>query len=85
MISAALLALVSLSAPASATVSYAGDSVTASKGHPTLAARGAAKSSAPAVCHPEPSKGRACRHVVAQAEQAQRPVLAVADRAVAND
>jgi hypothetical protein len=85
MISAALLALVSLSAPASAPLAYAGESVAASKGHPAVVARGQGKASAPTVCHPDPSKGRACRHAIVQAEQAERPVLAVADTAVTKD
>ena len=83
MISAALIALVSLSAPVSSPLAYAGDSVAASKGHPAVAVRGQGKASAPAVCHPDPSKGRACRHAIVQAEQAERPVLAVADAPVA--
>ncbi|WP_232494329.1 hypothetical protein [Novosphingobium kaempferiae] len=84
MISAALLALVSLSTPGAATVAYAGESIGAAKGHPTVVARGTAKSaSAPTVCHPDPSKGRACRHTIVQAEQAQRPVFAVADATTA--
>lgn len=84
MISAALLALVSLSSPVSGTVAYAGDSVAAGKGHPAVAARGAVKSSAPTVCHPDPSKGRACRHTVVQAEaaaQAKAPAFAAAEAA----
>jgi hypothetical protein len=87
MISAALLALVSLSTPASTSLAtaYAGDSVAASKGHPAIVARAQGKASAPTVCHPDPSKGRACRHAVVQAEQAERPVLAVADAAVTKD
>jgi hypothetical protein len=84
MISAVLLALVSLSAPASApaTAAYAGETITAMKGHATPAKRAAATRShaAPVACHPEPSKGRACRHTIVQAEQAERAAaLAVAD------
>ncbi|HUD29393.1 MAG TPA: hypothetical protein VMQ93_11015 [Novosphingobium sp.] len=83
MISAALLALVSLSAPAAAPVAagYAGDSVVAAKGHPIPARGKVARSSAPVACHPEPSKGRVCRHNVVQAEQAERAALAHADAA----
>ncbi len=86
MISAALLALVSLSSPAAAPVTfgYAGEAVTAAKGHPTPAKRTVvAKSSAPVACHPEPSKGRACRHNIVQAEQAERS--AVADAGAAHE
>lgn len=82
MISAALLALVSLSVPAAAApqAGYAGETVTAAKGHPTPAARGTvARSSAPVACHPEPSKGRACRHNIVQAEQAERAALTSAE------
>lgn len=86
MISAALLALVSLSSPLQGTAAYAGDSVRASKGHPAVAVRGAAKASAPSVCHPDPSKGRACRHTIVQAEQAeQRPEFAVAEAVAVKD
>ncbi|EJL26500.1 hypothetical protein PMI02_02997 [Novosphingobium sp. AP12] len=83
MISAALLALVSLSAPAAvpAAAGYAGDSVTAGKGHPAVARGKVARSSAPVACHPEPSKGRVCRHNIAQAEQAEREGLARNDGA----
>ncbi|WP_404482330.1 hypothetical protein [Novosphingobium sp. BL-52-GroH] len=88
MISAALLALVSLSSPAAAPVSagYAGETVAAMKGHPTPA-RGApvARSSAPVACHPEPSKGRVCRHNIAQAEQTERAALAQADAGTARE
>lgn len=78
MISAALLALVSLSAPSAAPISsaYAGESVAAAKGHPAVARGKVARSSAPVACHPEPSKGRVCRHNIAQAEQAEREALA---------
>lgn len=78
MIATALLALVSLSAPSAApmSVAYAGESVAAGKGHPTLARGTATRSSAPVACHPEPSKGRVCRHHVAQAEQAEREAVA---------
>jgi hypothetical protein len=83
MISAVLLALASISAPAAApaTAAYAGDSVTAAKGHPAVARGKVARSSAPVACHPEPSKGRVCRHHVAQAEQAERQALAPKERA----
>lgn len=83
MISAALLALVSLASPAvQAVPAYAGETVTAMKGHAALPARTTvAKSGAPVACHPEPSKGRACRHLIVQAEQADRAALATADEA----
>ncbi|VWX51565.1 hypothetical protein [Novosphingobium sp. 9U] len=89
MITATLLALASLSTPATAllpTASYAQDTVRASKGHPSLPARADAgrTSAAPAVCHPDPSKGRACRHHVAKKQEARalerrRAELATAD------
>jgi hypothetical protein len=83
MISAVLLALASLSTPAAAPVAYAGESVAAGKGHATPAKPTAvARSRAPVACHPEPSKGRACRHNVVQAEQAEREALAAADATV---
>ncbi|KMS53470.1 hypothetical protein V474_22410 [Novosphingobium barchaimii LL02] len=93
MISAALLALVSLSspfaapapAPAPAPAAYAGETIAAMKGHPTPARSSAARSAAPAVCHPDPSKGRACRHVIVQAEQAERATVAVADGGAARE
>lgn len=77
MISAALLALVSLSGSTAAPVSaaYAGETIAAMKGHATPARGTAVKSRAPVACHPEPSKGRACRHNIAQAEQADRAIL----------
>ncbi|WP_159983507.1 MULTISPECIES: hypothetical protein [unclassified Novosphingobium] len=87
MISAALFALVSLSSPSAAPVSaaYAGETIAAMKGHPTPARSAAARSAAPAVCHPDPSKGRACRHVVVQAEQAERATLAGVDAGAARE
>jgi hypothetical protein len=73
MISAALLALASLTAAVPAPAAYAGETISAMKGHPALPARAAtAKSGAPVACHPEPTKGRACRHHIVQAEQAKR-------------
>lgn len=82
LISAAVLAFVSLSTPTSiaAPAAYAGESVMASKGH-AIPARPAvaAKREKQVACHPDPSKGRACRHNLVQAEQAERPALAVAE------
>lgn len=78
-ISAAVLALATLSTPvASTTAAYAGESVTASKGHATPA-RVASRASAPVACHPDPMKGRACRHLIVQAEQADGKAVAVAE------
>jgi hypothetical protein len=87
MISAVLLALASLSIPsaAPATAALAGDSVTAGKGHPAVARGKVARSSAPVACHPDPSKGRVCRHNIAQAEQAEREALGRADRVAVAD
>lgn len=83
IVSATLLALVSLSAPAAPAaapaVAYAGESVAASKGHPALPRAAKSRSAAPAVCHPDPTKGRVCRHNIVQAQAAARPALAEAD------
>ncbi len=77
MISAALIALASLSAPVAtpvaavpASAAYASDTVAHLKGHPAVARPAKAQRSAAPACHPDVSKGRACRHHVAQARQA---------------
>lgn len=95
IISATVFALVSLSSPTGATspvhaptAAYAGDTIAHMKGHAAPARPVVAVKAGPAAaCHPEPSKGRACRHHAAQAEEARRaersaekPALAVAVR-----
>jgi len=87
MISAALFVLISLSSPsaAPAQAAYAGETIAAMKGHPTPARSSTTRSAAPAVCHPDPSKGRACRHVIVQAEQAERATLAEAAAGAARE
>ncbi|MFC0205924.1 hypothetical protein [Novosphingobium soli] len=79
MMSAPLVALVLLSGAPSPAAAYAGDTVVAAKGHPTPAKPARlAKSAAPVACHPDPSKGRVCRHNIVQAEEQEgrRAVLA---------
>lgn len=82
MISATILAVVgfTLAAPAPQ-AGYAPDTIRALRGHHSLPATTEtkdAKGAAP-VCHPDPLKGRACRHHHAKAEQsAAREALAVA-------
>lgn len=75
MIVASLLALAALAAPTSAPLAnpgYGQDTMRHLKGHPSLPAPApTAESSAPAVCHPDPGKGRACRHHVSKREQAR--------------
>lgn len=85
MITLTLAALATVASPvpaAAPAAAYAGETIAAMKGHP-VAARGAARAarSAPAVCHPDPAKGRACRHEIAQAEARDTavPTLAVAE------
>lgn len=92
IISATAFALASLSSPAGAghapTAAYAGDTIAHMKGHAAPARPVVAVKAGPAAaCHPEPSKGRACRHHAAQAEEtrraersAEKPALAVAAR-----
>jgi hypothetical protein len=85
MIVASLLALATLAAPASAPLANAGygqDTMRHLKGHPSLPAPAAKpESSAPAVCHPDPGKGRACRHHVSKREQARSEARARAELA----
>lgn len=92
MPSLALLVVAAFAAPSPAALpvaGYAGETIAHSKGHMTVAARDAApaRTAAPAVCHPDPSKGRACRHHVAQAEEAraERSAFAVAEVAQVRD
>lgn len=83
MISAVLLAVATLSTPSAApAAAYAPDTIRHLKGHASLPAPSARKDrAAPAVCHPDPGKGRMCRHHVAQQEAAHRETLASADAA----
>ena len=87
MVSAFLLALATLSAPAlaaPASAGYSPDTIRHMKGHPSLpVAREAKDSAAPAVCHPDPTKGRICRHHVAKQEAARGEALARAEVAAA--
>ncbi|MCJ2176970.1 hypothetical protein [Novosphingobium album (ex Hu et al. 2023)] len=82
MISAFLLAIAGLSAtPASAYPAYGTDTVRSLKGHPSLPVAAKAEKSAAtqAKCHPEPSKGRTCRHHVAQTKQERQNAPALAE------
>lgn len=92
MPSLALLVVAAFAAPSPAAIpvaSYAGDTIAHSKGHIAVAARTAspARSAAPTVCNPDPSKGRACRHHVAKTEEAraERSTFAVAETAQVRD
>ncbi len=51
------------------------------KGHTATAAPQARQAAAPRVCHPEPTKGRDCRHRIAQRETVAGEVFASADAA----
>lgn len=78
MISAFLLTLASFSAPASPSDSaYASDTVRHLKGHASIpvSARKEGGSAVPASCHPDPVKGRVCRHRRALAEEAGRDAV----------
>lgn len=81
MISAALLVLAGLSAPAS-TAHTAYTSGTAQKGHAPIPAPRAMPrlKGATIACNPDPLKGRACRHHQVKAEEARSKALARADR-----
>ena len=92
MISFIALALANLASPSSPTAApaalYANDTVAHMKGHLAIPARKApahqdsTRSAAPTVCNSDPMKGRACRHHVAQTEQARAeaaPMFAVRD------
>ncbi|EIZ77849.1 hypothetical protein WSK_3519 [Novosphingobium sp. Rr 2-17] len=86
MPSLALLVVAAFTAPTPAAANYAGDTIAHSKGH-IVAARtttGNARPGASAVCHPDPSKGRVCRHHVAKAEEARNERQAAAALAVAD-
>lgn len=83
MISALLLAVATLSTPAAGqSPAYGSDTARALKGHGALPAGATELKSAkgPAACHPDPAKGRICRHHIAQAEQdgTNAPALAEA-------
>ena len=83
MISAVLLAVASLSVSAPAPqAGFAPDTVRAMKGHHAIPSTTKAKHrAASAVCHPDPLKGRACRHHHAKLEEKAdaRQALASAD------
>ena len=74
MISVVLLALASTTASApQLNAGYAPDTVRHLKGHPSLPAGSTTSArAAAAVCHPDPYKGRACRHHHAKAQEASR-------------
>lgn len=81
MISAALLALATLSSPATVApaAGYAPNSIRHLKGHASLPAPSPRQDrAAPAVCHPDPGKGRVCRHHITQRKAAHREALASA-------
>jgi hypothetical protein len=83
MITLTLAAIASFatSAPAVApsSAAYGNATIAHMKGHaPAPRATVSAAKSAPAVCHPDPGKGRACRHEVAQAKAKQAAALAAA-------
>lgn len=88
MISAFLLAIAGLSAapapaPADAFPAYGADTVRSLKGHPPLPApaKTAKAAAAQTNCHPEPTKGRICRHNIVQAKQERRNAPALAEAA----
>ncbi|HKT85908.1 MAG TPA: hypothetical protein VJQ77_07485 [Novosphingobium sp.] len=85
MISALLLVLASPAAAAPGlNAGYASDTIRHLKGHSSLPSRAAsgARTAATAACHPDPSKGRACRHHNAKAaETREARVLAHAGEA----
>jgi hypothetical protein len=77
IVAATLLALATLATPSTITAPGAGyspDTMRHLKGHPSLPARAAVKtqSSAAAVCHPDPGKGRVCRHHVGKQDEARK-------------
>lgn len=83
MISVVLLALASpvASAP-QLSAGYAPDTIRHLKGHPSLpagSATGPRTAAAAATCHPDPNKGRACRHHHAKAEEANRDSQVLAE------
>ncbi|MCJ2187170.1 hypothetical protein [Novosphingobium beihaiensis] len=82
MISAFFLAIAGLSAaPANAYPAYAADTVRRLKGHASLpaTARGPKPAATQIKCHPEPTKGRACRHHAMQAKQERRNATPLAE------
>lgn len=82
MISAFLAAVATLSAPAAGEFpAYGSDTVRASKGHAALPAGSGTLKSAktPSACHPDPAKGRICRHHNAQAQQLRADALVLAE------
>lgn len=79
MISAALLAIATLSSPVAVVpaAGYTPNTIRHLKGHASLPAPSERKDrAAPAVCHPDPAKGRVCRHNIAQQKAAHREALA---------
>lgn len=75
MIAALLLTLASPSTPVpELDAGYASDTIRHLKGHPSLPAGSTTRARtavAAAACHPDPNKGRACRHHHARAEAAR--------------
>ena len=80
----ATIAALSLALPGAA---IANETIAHLKGHPAVAApKAKTTSSARVACHPEPSKGRDCRHRAMQADakataQAEGTALAANERA----
>lgn len=82
MISVLLLALASPSTSAlELNAGYAPDTIRHLKGHSSLPAGSTtgARTAATATCHPDPSKGRACRHHHAKAEETRRDAHVLAE------
>lgn len=81
MILATMLFLAGTAATAAATPGA--DTIRHLKGHHSLPVAAPAQSTAkaPAVCHSDPLKGRACRHHAVQAEQREARAMAYAPSA----
>ena len=82
MISALLLALISPFAPApEPKAGYAPETIRHLKGQHSLppASASGTRSEVAATCHPDPFKGRACRHHQAKAEEARDKTRSLAE------
>lgn len=68
-----------------ASAAQASDSLRAMKGHLPLPdnAKSATARATPAACHPDPGKGRICRHVALKAEETREEARAFADAGAA--
>lgn len=77
--------LSTLAALGLASAAQASDSLRAMKGHLPLPQdiRNTAARAVPATCHPDPGKGRICRHVALKAAEARDEAKALADASVA--